>query len=97
MAPPIDAMTATPGPWVPDAAVLALLGTGPEMPPREAQLYARYVRALALLCECAPYVDEPDYAELIDTLLEDACAHYPLDVHKDGDQRELAPRGATDV
>ena len=34
------------------------LDLGVELPPREFRLYARYVRALALLCECAPFVDD---------------------------------------
>ncbi|HEV7914612.1 MAG TPA: hypothetical protein VGP22_12675 [Albitalea sp.] len=68
------------------------LGLPPDTPPREALLYARYVRALALLCECAPYVDEPDYADLIDTLLADACASYPLEWRRSAGRHEIAPR-----
>ena len=58
----------------------------------EKELYTRYVRALALLAECAPYVDEPDYADLIEILLRDAEAHYPLTVCRNGARWEIAPR-----
>lgn len=57
-------------------------------------LYGRYLRALALLCECAPYVDDPDYVELIDEVLDDACRHYPLKWTERDGHRELAPKGA---
>lgn len=80
-----------------DPVQLACPALGPDASPREAELYVRYLRALALLCECAPYVDEPDYLALIDALLDDAHATYPLDVRKDGARRELAPRGMSDV
>ena len=76
----------------PAAALAAQLGIGADADPARAQLYVRYVRALALLAECAPYVDEPDYVELIDVLLADAQAHYPLDVSKDDERRAIAPR-----
>jgi hypothetical protein len=55
-------------------------------------LYQRYVAALALLCECAPYVDEPDFADRIDALLDDAARHHPLQWQADGPRRALAPR-----
>ena len=58
----------------------------------EKELYTRYVRALALLAECAPYVDEPDYEDLIEILLRDAEAHYPLTVCRNGARWEIAPR-----
>ena len=76
------------------ADVLAELGVTDRMPEREAALYVRYLRALALLAECRPYVDECDYAALIDELLDDAQANYPFDVVRDGERRGLAPRGA---
>ncbi|HEY8244833.1 MAG: hypothetical protein ACHQJ7_03100 [Vicinamibacteria bacterium] len=79
-----------------DAAVLARLGVEGRMTAREAALYVRYLRAIALLCECAPYVDEPDYTEMIDTLLDDAAGHYPFDVLRDGMRRGLAPRASSD-
>jgi hypothetical protein len=63
-----------------------------DLPEREFRLYVRYVRALALLCECAPFVDDEDYAELIDELLADAVKHYPLEGRHDGDRREIALR-----
>ena len=66
------------------------LGAG--LPDRERALYLRYVRALALLCECAPYVDEPDYADMIDDVLAEACRHYPLAWQSDGERREIAVR-----
>lgn len=58
----------------------------------EAALYVRYVRALALLGECAPYVDEPDYLELIETVMTDAQEAYPLRVCRNGAAWEIAPR-----
>lgn len=61
--------------------------------PGAAALFLRYLRVLALLCECRPYLDEPDYAGLIDEVLDDAAAHYPLDIERDGDRRGLVPRG----
>ena len=64
----------------------------PACPQRERALYVRYVRALALLCECAPYVDEPDYADMIDDVLAEACRHYPLAWQSDGERREIAVR-----
>lgn len=66
----------------------------PNFPAADAALYERYLRALALLAECAPYVDVEDYRELIDELLDDAQDHYPLVVRRDGDRRELALREA---
>jgi hypothetical protein len=63
-----------------------------DLPEREFRLYARYVRVLALLCECAPFVDDAAYAELIDELLADAVKHYPLECRHDGDRREIALR-----
>ena len=74
-------------------AVLARLGVAEPMPAREAALYVRYLRAVALLAECRPYLDECDYAALIDELLDDAQANYPFDVHRDGERRSLTPRG----
>ena len=85
-------MSGLPRPTEADA-VLAQLGVAGPLPAREAALYLRYLRALALLAECRPYVDECDYAALIDELLDDAQAHYPFDVHRDGERRSLAPRG----
>lgn len=71
---------------------LAVLGIGADRPPAEADLYVRYVRALALLSECAGYVDEPDYVALIEAVLRDAQAHYPLAVQHNGERWEIAPR-----
>lgn len=73
-------------------AWLHKLRLGIEGSERELQLYARYVRALALLCECAPFVDDEDYADLIDELLADACKHYPLEWRRVGVRREIALR-----
>ena len=81
-----------------DPAAFATSGWQPEdtlgagLPERERALYVRYVRALSLLCECAPYVDEPDYADMIDDVLAEACRHYPLAWQSDGDRREIALR-----
>ena len=75
----------------PEGSALALLRVAPEMPPREAELYVRYVRALALLGECAPFVDESDYADLIGAVLADAQANYPLVVRCHGERWEVAP------
>jgi hypothetical protein len=55
-------------------------------------LYARYVRALALLCECVPFVDDEEYVLLVDELLADACKHYPLAWRQAGVRREIALR-----
>ena len=85
-------MSGLPRPTEADA-VLAQLGVAEPLPPREAALYLRYLRAIALLAECRPYVDECDYAALIDELLDDAQAHYPFDVHRDGERRSMTPRG----
>lgn len=74
------------------AAWLDKVDLGVDLPPRERQLYARYVRALALLSECAPYVDDDHYASLIDEVIADACRHYPLESRKEGDRCELALR-----
>jgi hypothetical protein len=63
-----------------------------DLPEREFRLYVRYVRALALLCECAPFVDDAEYVDLIDELLADAVKHYPLERRHDGDRREIALR-----
>lgn len=80
------------GPGSDPDAWLSDLKLGVELPEPELRLYARYVRALALLCECAPYVDDQDYSELIDELLADACKHYPLEYRRDGDRRSLRLR-----
>ncbi len=63
-----------------------------ELTARERAHYARDARALALLCECAPYVDEPDCADMSDDLLGDACRHDPLAWRRDGERREIALR-----
>jgi hypothetical protein len=75
-------------------ALLGRLRREMALPEREFRLYVRYLRALALLCECAPYVDEEDYVDLIDELLAEACSHYPLEVHRDERYRAIAPRVA---
>jgi len=76
----------------PDPAAIEALGIAVPRAPAEAALFVRYLRALALLCECRPYLDEPDYAELIDELLDDAASTYPFDIERDGDRRGLVPR-----
>jgi hypothetical protein len=81
-----DRCAGAPTGWQPEDT----LGAG--LPERERALYVRYVRALALLCECAPYVDEPDYADMIDDVLAEACRHYPLAWQSDGERREIAVR-----
>lgn len=75
-----------------DREILASLGVRSPLTDAESALYVRYLRALALLCECRPYLDEPDYAELIDELLDDAASTYPFDIERDGDRRGLVPR-----
>jgi hypothetical protein len=62
----------------------------------EATLYLRYVTALVLLCECAPYVDELDYLERISDVLEEARGNYPLEWRRDGGGFEIGPRTAFD-
>lgn len=69
---------------------LADAALGPHADDRTRDLYTRYLGALALLCECAPYVDEPDFVDAIDTLLDDAVRHYPLCWSADGECRALA-------
>lgn len=76
---------------LPASDALALLRAGPELAPREADLYVRYLRALALLGECAPFVDDADYTELIGALFADAQANYPLAVRRHGERWEVAP------
>ena len=61
-----------------DPALAGELGAPADASPRELQLYARYVRALAVLSECTLYVDEPDLEEQIDAVINDACACYRL-------------------
>ena len=85
-------MSASPAAPGIDPAILASLGVRGPLTDAEAALYVRYLRALALLCECRPYLDEPDYAGLIDELLDEAASHYPFDIERDGDRRGLVPR-----
>ena len=73
-------------------ALMAQLGLAADTSPAAAELYLRYVRALAVLAECAPYVDEPDYMALIGDVLADAQAHYPLVVCRNSDRWEIAPK-----
>ena len=75
-------------------AVGRAMGAPDDACDREVRLYARYVRALALLCECAPYVDEPSYSQQIDEVLADASSHYPLDWRRSDCGVEIAPRAA---
>lgn len=79
-----------------DREILASLGVRGPLTDAESALYVRYLRALALLCECRPYLDEPDYAERIDEVLDDASTHYPFDIEREGDRRGLVPRSAVD-
>jgi hypothetical protein len=89
-----DQLTSQPADAEPDPAAIAqAFGLRGDTPRTEVLLFARYVRALALLCECAPYVDEPHYAELIEELLSDASSSYPLEWRCDGGRYEIAPRG----
>lgn len=69
------------------------LGLSVDTPVNEAVLYVRFVRVLAVLCECAPYVDEADYLDLIEQVLDDACSGYPLDWRRSEGHYEIAPRG----
>ncbi|HXD06443.1 MAG TPA: hypothetical protein VN680_10360 [Burkholderiaceae bacterium] len=55
------------------------------------QLYMRYLRALALLCEVMPYVDEEAFILQIDDVLAEAGAHYPLLVGQAGLNRYIEP------
>jgi len=89
-----------PSPFETESGALAAgraLGAPGDACEREVRLYARYVRALALLCECAPYVDEPSYSEQIDEVLADACLHYPLDWRRSGCGVEIAPSASSSV
>ena len=68
------------------------LGAPADACDREAILYARYVRALVMLCECAPYVDDEGYADRLDELIRDASSNYPLDWRRCGESIDIAPR-----
>ena len=59
-------------------------------------LFSRYVTALALLCECQPYVDEPDYDSQIEALLREACAAYAIEMRHAGGRFEIALREPSD-
>lgn len=69
------------------------LGAPGDASDREAALYARYVRALAMLCECAPWVDEPDHVDGIEAILADAASNHPLVWRRHGCLLEIAPSG----
>ena len=69
---------------------LAAMALGDAADEATSALYVRFVRSLALLCECAAYVDDPDYLEQIDAMLDDACRHYPLRWQHGGGRREIA-------
>ena len=69
------------------------LGAPADACDREVRLYARYVRVLALLCECAPYVDEESYSDRIDEVLVDASSNYPLEWRRSGRMVDISPRG----
>lgn len=72
----------------------ARVAPSPHFEPAEADpsaaLFARYLKALALLCECQPYVDEPDFDAQIDALLRDACASYDIQMQHVGGRFEIA-------
>lgn len=72
---------------------LATMRPAEDATPAEVALYVRYVRALALLAECTPYVDEPDHLDLIEAVMVDAQASYPLEVQRNGAGWEIAVRG----
>lgn len=76
----------------PGPELVASLSLPGDASPAAGELYVRYLRALALLSECASCVDEPDHADLIGAVLEDAQAHYPLVVRRNGERWEIAPR-----
>ena len=83
-------------PFETESGALALgraLGAPADACDREVRLYARYVRVLALLCECAPYVDEASYADHIDEVLADASSNYPLEWRRSGCGVDISPRG----
>jgi|JI10StandDraft_1071094.scaffolds.fasta_scaffold522147_2 hypothetical protein len=65
--------------------------TGPDA---TSLLFARYVKALAMLCECQPFVDEPDYEAQLEALLHEACAAYGLDMQHAGGRFEIALPGS---
>jgi hypothetical protein len=57
----------------------------PALADAQSLLFARYVKALALLCECQPYVDEPHFETQLDAVLREACAAYAIEMrHLDG-------------
>ena len=79
-----------------DASPIELQVGRPSEPELESALYLRYVTVLALLCECAPYVDELDYLERIGDVLKEASENYPLEWRRNGDSFEVGPRGTVD-
>ena len=82
-------------PFETESGALALgraLGAPADACDREVRLYARYVRVLALLCECEPYVDEASYAERVDEVLADASSNYPLEWRRSACVAEISPR-----
>lgn len=50
----------------------------------------RFLTAIALLCECAAYVDEPDFLDQIDSLLDSLEQEYPLRFERQGTSRTFA-------
>lgn len=53
-------------------------------------LRAHYVRAVVLLAECQPYVDDPDLLESIDELMADVDRSGSLTCRKNATQWEVA-------
>lgn len=62
--------------------------------PLDHALFARYVKALALLCECLPFVDDPEVEDTVGDLLRDAAAAYPIDVRCEPGHCQIALRDA---
>lgn len=55
-------------------------------------LLHQHLRALALLCECLPYVDDPDYAQQVVALLQEATRTCPIELRCEHGRCEIALR-----
>jgi len=82
-------MTFTQPTWS-DRAMLARSVFGHSSEEGVVEMQVRFLTALALLCECAAYVDEPDFLDQIDSLLDSVELEYPLRFEREGVSRTLA-------
>lgn len=67
----------------------------PFRPVLRGALHAHYVRAILLLAECQPYVDDPDLFASVDELMADVGRGGSLTCRRDATQWEVAlPAGS---